>query len=249
MRACALLLAGSVGAFQLPAAPLGVGSRARVSVGMGLGDMFKKAFSNNDYSSSPATYEQTNARALHILVADEAQAQSIKEEVADGLDFMEAAMKCAQPPPLSHPLARRTASDATALGAGWGGIRPDLVARLTGPRAASRCVEAGEVPAPAPAQVLDLQLGRARRRPRKVHAGADGEANPDPKPDPDPDPDPNPNPDPNPSPSPNPRPNPSPSPRPTQVKEFDDVVFGIEDTGRINLKNDADIFEPKCRSM
>ena len=46
-----------------------------------------------------------------------------------------------------------------------------------------------------------------------------------------------------------PRPNPSPSPRPNQVKEFDDVVFRIEDTGRINLKNDADIYEPKCRSM
>ena len=94
MRAsCALLLAGSVGAFQLPAAPLGVGSRARVSVGMGLGDMFKNAFSNKDYSTSPAMYEQTSARALHILVEDEAQAQSIKEEIAGGLDFMEAAMK------------------------------------------------------------------------------------------------------------------------------------------------------------
>ena len=33
------------------------------------------------------------------------------------------------------------------------------------------------------------------------------------------------------------------------MKEFDDVVFGIEDTGRINLKNDADIYEPKCRSL
>ena len=90
---CALLLAGSVGAFQLPAAPLRVGSRARVSVGMGLGDMFKNAFSNKDYSTSPAMYEQTSARALHILVEDEAQAQSIKEEIAGGLDFMEAAMK------------------------------------------------------------------------------------------------------------------------------------------------------------
>ena len=109
MRAasCALLLAGSVGAFQLPAAPLRVGSRARVSVGMGLGDMFKNAFSNKDYSTSPAMYEQTSARALHILVEDEAQAQSIKEEIAGGLDFMEAAMKCAQPPPPSYPLARR----------------------------------------------------------------------------------------------------------------------------------------------
>ena len=107
VSSCALLLAGSVGAFQLPAAPLGVGSRARVSVGMGLGDMFKRAFENNDYSTSPAMYEQTSARALHILVEDEAQAQSIKEEIAGGLDFMEAAMKCAQPPPPSYPLARR----------------------------------------------------------------------------------------------------------------------------------------------
>ena len=135
----ALLLAGTVGAFQLPAAPLGVGSRARVSVGMGLGDMFKNAFANKDYSTSPAMYEQTSARALHILVEDEAQAQSIKEEIAGGLDFMEAAMKCAQPPPLSphsRPAHARPAMPlpsplhVTALGAGWGGIGPDLVARL-----------------------------------------------------------------------------------------------------------------------
>ena len=33
------------------------------------------------------------------------------------------------------------------------------------------------------------------------------------------------------------------------VKEFDEVVFGLEDTGRINLKNDADIYEAKCGSM
>ena len=45
MRAWTMLLAGAVGAFQLPAAPLGVSSRARVSVSMGFGDMFKKAFS------------------------------------------------------------------------------------------------------------------------------------------------------------------------------------------------------------
>merc|ERR1711935_181033 len=76
-----------------PAVPLGVSSHARVSVSMGIGDMFKKAFSNNDYSTSPATYEQTSARALHILVADEAQANSIKGELEGGLDFMEAAMK------------------------------------------------------------------------------------------------------------------------------------------------------------
>jgi hypothetical protein len=33
------------------------------------------------------------------------------------------------------------------------------------------------------------------------------------------------------------------------VKEFDDVVFGLEDTGGINLKNDADIYAPKCGSI
>tara|TARA_B100000780_G_scaffold214337_1_gene153848 strand:+ start:139 stop:339 length:201 start_codon:yes stop_codon:yes gene_type:complete len=57
-----LLLAGAVGAFQLPAAPLGVSSHARVSVSMGFGDMFKKAFSNNDYSTSPATCRPHRAR-------------------------------------------------------------------------------------------------------------------------------------------------------------------------------------------
>jgi len=33
------------------------------------------------------------------------------------------------------------------------------------------------------------------------------------------------------------------------VTEFDDVVFGLEDTGGINLKNDADIYAPKCGSI
>ena len=45
----------------------------RPSVKMGLFDAFSKAFSNVDYSDSPATYEQTNARASHILVADLSQ--------------------------------------------------------------------------------------------------------------------------------------------------------------------------------
>tara|TARA_B100000795_G_scaffold232840_1_gene191284 strand:+ start:685 stop:807 length:123 start_codon:yes stop_codon:yes gene_type:complete len=33
------------------------------------------------------------------------------------------------------------------------------------------------------------------------------------------------------------------------VKEFDDVVFGIEDTGGINLKNDANVYASKRGSM
>ena len=160
MRACrTLLLAGAVGAFQLPAVPLGVSSHARVSVSMGIGDMFKKAFSNNDYSTSPATYEQTSARALHILVADEAQANSIKGELEGGLDFMEAAMKCAQPrsatgpcfartrlrchcPPRSMPLP--SPLDMAGSGRIWSQGFPHP-ARLA---AALRCLEVGEVPAP-----------------------------------------------------------------------------------------------------
>ena len=47
-----------------------------------------------DYSSSPATYEQTNARASHVLVDDEALANDIKGQIAAGtLDFSEAAMQ------------------------------------------------------------------------------------------------------------------------------------------------------------
>ena len=47
-----------------------------------------------DYSTSPATYEQTNARASHILVDDEAQANDIKSQLDAGtLDFSEAAVK------------------------------------------------------------------------------------------------------------------------------------------------------------
>ena len=47
-----------------------------------------------EYSNSPATYEQTNARASHILVADEAQCQKIKDDIAAGsIDFAGAAMQ------------------------------------------------------------------------------------------------------------------------------------------------------------
>ena len=95
-----ILLAGvvtTVSALRLPAAVHSSCASSscwrRHSVRMGLGDMFKKAFSNQDYSSSPATYEQTNARALHVLVDSEEKAQSIKAEIDAGLDFMEAAIK------------------------------------------------------------------------------------------------------------------------------------------------------------
>ena len=189
MRVCTrtMLLAGAVGAFQLPAAPLGVSSRARVSVSMGFGDMFKKAFSNNDYSMSPATYEQTNARALHILVADEAQANSIKGELEGGLDFMEAAIKCAQPrsateprvrpwharprchcPPRSMPLPSQLDVAGSGRICSQGFPHPARLAAAL--RAWRRAKYLHRV-----AQVLDLRHGRARRRPRQVLPGTDGE--------------------------------------------------------------------------
>ena len=61
---------------------------------MGLFDAFSKAFENKDYSNSPATYEQTNARASHILVNTEEECQSIKSQIESGeLDFAGAAVK------------------------------------------------------------------------------------------------------------------------------------------------------------
>ena len=71
-----LAFVGTALAFTLPplsarAPPLTPHRAAPAS--MGLFDGLKKAFDNVDYSDSPATYEQTNARASHILVDDEAQ--------------------------------------------------------------------------------------------------------------------------------------------------------------------------------
>ena len=64
------------------------------SVSMGFFDQMKKSFGNVDYSKSPATYEQTNARARHILVDSEEQAASIKAQIDDGsLDFSDAAVQ------------------------------------------------------------------------------------------------------------------------------------------------------------
>ena len=72
----------------------GVCGHRAVSPTMGFFDNLKKAFDNQDYSESPSMYEQTNARASHILVKDEAQAKDIKERLAAGtIDFAEAAMQ------------------------------------------------------------------------------------------------------------------------------------------------------------
>lgn len=61
---------------------------------MGLFDGLKKAFDNVDYSESPATYEQTNARASHILVPTEEQAKEIRSKIEAGdIDFSEAAVQ------------------------------------------------------------------------------------------------------------------------------------------------------------
>ena len=65
-----------------------------VPMTMGLFDGFKKAFENKDYSQSPGTYEQTNARASHVLVATEEEAQKIKDQIDAGeIDFAEAAVQ------------------------------------------------------------------------------------------------------------------------------------------------------------
>jgi peptidyl-prolyl cis-trans isomerase C len=58
-----------------------------------VGNAFKGAFNNQDYSNSAAQYEQTNARASHVLVDSQAEAQRIKDEIAAGMDFTEAALK------------------------------------------------------------------------------------------------------------------------------------------------------------
>ena len=88
-----LLLAADAAALLLPA----TASRVRPPT-MGLfdelGKMMGNAFSNEDYSQSAAQYEQTNARASHILVGNEDTALDIKAKLASGeLLFDEAAMK------------------------------------------------------------------------------------------------------------------------------------------------------------
>ena len=85
----------ATGALHLRAVPQLLQPHGRSnSIRMGVFDQFKKAFSNQDYSKSPAMYEQTYARAAHVLVSSEEQAKDIKEQIdAGNLDFNEAAMK------------------------------------------------------------------------------------------------------------------------------------------------------------
>jgi len=127
-----------------PAATIRGGNMRCGPVSLGLFDAFKKAFDNKDYTNSPATYEQTNARASHILVPTEAQALEIKSALESGsTDFSEAALK-------------HSTCNSAARGGKLGKFTPGQM-----------------------------------------------------------------------------------------VKEFDDVVFGLYDTGLINPKNEADIYEPK----
>jgi len=81
-------------AFSIPSTPMLLRCSRAASSRMGLFDQFKKAFDNQDYSKSPAQYEQTNARASHILVSSEQQALDIKAELDSGaIEFSEAAIK------------------------------------------------------------------------------------------------------------------------------------------------------------
>jgi len=77
-----------------PRSPIAAATQRFPAPHMGLFDGLAKAFENKDYSQSPGTYEQTNARASHILVATEEQASKIKDQIAAGdFDFSEAAVK------------------------------------------------------------------------------------------------------------------------------------------------------------
>ena len=87
-----LTVMGSQGATQLQ--PIVELSVKRATTRMGILDALGKSFSNQDYSQSPGAYESTNARASHILVASESEAQRIKDQIAAGeLAFDEAAVK------------------------------------------------------------------------------------------------------------------------------------------------------------
>ena len=91
----ALLLVGPAHGFGTASLMRPVSASTRASgLRLGLFDGLAKAFENKDYSKSPATYEQTNARASHILVDTEAEATEIKGKIEAGeLDFSEAAVK------------------------------------------------------------------------------------------------------------------------------------------------------------
>ena len=89
---CASLgLSAAVGSARHGASTLVV-TRHTPTPTLGLFDAFKKAFDNVDYSQSAAMYEQTSARASHILVKSEEQALELKAKLeANELLFDEAA--------------------------------------------------------------------------------------------------------------------------------------------------------------
>ena len=82
MRAscCALLLAGSVGAFQL-GAPWASAAAPRER-GHGFGRHVQERFRQQGLLNQPGHVRANERSGAYILVADEAQAQSIKEEIA-----------------------------------------------------------------------------------------------------------------------------------------------------------------------
>lgn len=86
----ALLPTACVAFGLAPAAHPAVATRAAVR--MGFFDQLKKSFTNQDYSESPGMYAQTNAKASHILVDTEDQANDIKAQLdAGSIDFAGAA--------------------------------------------------------------------------------------------------------------------------------------------------------------
>ena len=84
MRASFLLCTCASALVVTPRAapPQAMASTRTMPLTMGIFDQLKKAFDNEDYSKSPAKYEQTNARASHILVKAESDAMEIKEQIA-----------------------------------------------------------------------------------------------------------------------------------------------------------------------
>ena len=82
---CVLALSSFAAAFTGPAPASRVAPRtAGCSMGNPLFDMFKKAFANEDYSNSAAIYQQTKARARHILVPSEEQALELRKKIEEG---------------------------------------------------------------------------------------------------------------------------------------------------------------------
>ena len=78
-------------------ATVGFNGRRSTSAQMGMFDAFKNAFANQEYSGSAGdanSATKTSAKASHILVATEADCQSIKARLSSGdFSFEEAAMQ------------------------------------------------------------------------------------------------------------------------------------------------------------